>query len=426
MKRKYLTSSVWMLSEKLMKLIGFLLVDAWIARYLGTFEFGILSIVLTVNAIYYTLLKLGLDNIVIQDLIRMPNRTKIILGTAFWLRIIPSLLFMVFFGCIATIMSRDILTFMAIISVGVVFYSWEVIDYFFHSMVLGKLYSLSRIVQLVLSLIIKAYLILSGSPLIFFVLAIVVDAIILAFLSFYIYKIYICENSSSMAQSMFFTSFNKTYAISLIKQSWPIYLTTIMTMIYIRVDQLMMAMFTSMNEVGVFSAAVRICFLWYVVPSVLTTSLFTAVLAAKQESYKLYLLRLEQLFRLLIWMSIIFAVVMSFVGGNLILLLFGVEYFEAIPILQLYCWAGVFGSLNFASQKWYASENLQKIALFRTFVGALSNILLNILLIPAYGGIGAAIATIVSQGVVTYFSDAINVKTRHMFVIKTRALFLRF
>ena len=42
-------------------------------------------------------------------------------------------------------------------------------------------------------------------------------------------------------------------------------------------------------------------------------------------------------------------------------------------------------------------ENKEKYSMFYSFIGCITNIIFNVLLIPKYGIIGAAIATLVSQ-----------------------------
>jgi len=66
-------------------------------------------------------------------------------------------------------------------------------------------------------------------------------------------------------------------------------------------------------------------------------------------------------------------------------------------------------------------EKLTKIELQRAALGAIVNVALNYLLIPSYGSIGSAYATLVAQAVASYLSDALDSRTHHMFKMKTRA-----
>ena len=70
------------------------------------------------------------------------------------------------------------------------------------------------------------------------------------------------------------------------------------------------------------------------------------------------------------------------------------------------------------------SAYTDKILFYRTVSGAVLNVMLNFLLIPRYGGIGAATSTLIAQFTAGYFFDAFNINTRKVFFMKTKSLFL--
>ena len=104
--------------------------------------------------------------------------------------------------------------------------------------------------------------------------------------------------------------------------------------------------------------------------------------------------------------------------------LYGVEYKDAIPVLKIYIWATVFVSIGIVSSKWFILENLNKITLYRCIIGVIVNILLNFWLIPIFGIAGAAFSTVISQFIQSYFSNIFFSRTRKIFVLQTKALFL--
>ena len=76
-------NSFWLLSDKILRMLITFFVIAWLARYLSLEEFGKLN-----NAIAYALLfgsfaTLGLDSIVIRDIVKDPSQKDKLLGTAF-------------------------------------------------------------------------------------------------------------------------------------------------------------------------------------------------------------------------------------------------------------------------------------------------------------------------------------------------------
>jgi O-antigen/teichoic acid export membrane protein len=156
---------------------------------------------------------------------------------------------------------------------------------------------------------------------------------------------------------------------------------------------------------------------------IIASSLFPAIVRAKEVDEGLFYVRLQRLFTALVWMAILAAVAMTFLGEWVITLLYGEAFRGAGKVLMVHAWAGVFVSMGVASSSWLASENLQRYAFYRTFLGAVVNVLLNLVLIPAMGMIGAAIATVVAQATAAWISDVFTARTRVMFLMKLRTFY---
>jgi len=90
--------------------------------------------------------------------------------------------------------------------------------------------------------------------------------------------------------------------------------------------------------------------------------------------------------------------------------------------LAIHIWAGIFVFLGVASGKWFLIEGLQKYAFYRTLFGAVVNIVLNLIMIPKFGVLGAAWATVISYAAAGLFSDVLQKKTRTIFKMKLRSL----
>jgi len=58
----------------------------------------------------------------------------------------------------------------------------------------------------------------------------------------------------------------------------------------------------------------------------------------------------------------------------------------------------------------------------RTALGMIVNVILNFLLIPGFGVMGAAIATVISQATAAWFFDSVQLETRRMFFMKLKAM----
>lgn len=417
--RRYFANTSWMFAEQILRLTAGLLVGVWVARYLGPEQFGVFSYATAFAAIFSTIAKLGLDGIVVRDLVREPNQRDIYLGTAFWLKLVGAL---VTLGAVALAMqltSNDRTTnlYIFIIASGTIFQSFEVVDFYFQSQVLSKFVSICKLTQLLFSSLLKLYLIITGAELFWFVLVSLVDQMILALSLYFAYRYQ--KNGS------FYRYFDLMTAKNLLKDSWPLIFSGLVVMLYMRIDQIMIKEMLGDREVGLYSAAVRLSEVWYFIPMIITSSLFPAIVSAKKVSKELYYMRLQRLYTFMVWMAIGIALPMTFLSDWLVTLLYGEAYRDAGQVLMIHIWAGMFVFLGVASSSWLTNENLQKLAFYRTLSGAITNVILNLMLIPIYGIIGAAIATVISYMVAGFVFDIFNNKTRKMFFMKIDALLFK-
>jgi O-antigen/teichoic acid export membrane protein len=166
--------------------------------------------------------------------------------------------------------------------------------------------------------------------------------------------------------------------------------------------------------VGNYAVAVRLSEAWYFIPMAITSSLFPAIINARNYSKELYHARLQKLYGLLTWMSISIALPITFLAEEIIQLLFGGEFLLAAGVFKIYIWSGVFVFLGVASSKHLLLEDLNKISFVRTFLGCLVNIVLNLILIPKVGINGAAWATFISYAVAN-FSLIVDTRARQIF-----------
>lgn len=405
-----------MFAEQILRMIAGLLVGIWVARYLGPEQFGVFSYAIAFASLFSSIAKLGLDGIVVRDLVREPEQRDSYLGTAFWLKLGGAVVMLGAVALATQLTSSDRLTnlYIFIIASGAIFQSFEVVDFYFQSKVLSKFVSICKMTQLLLSSILKLYFIFTGADLIWFVLVTLVDQFTLAL------SLYLAYRYQKLGS--FYCHFNRAIAKQLVRDSWPLIFSGLVVMIYMRIDQIMIKEMLGEREVGLFSAAVRISEVWYFIPMIITASLFPSIVNAKKISEELYYARLQRLYTFMVWLAIAIALPMTFLSDWLVTLLYGESYREAGQVLMVHIWAGVFVFLGVASGRWLISENLQWIAFYRTFSGAIINIILNFVLIPIYGLIGAAIATVIAQTMAAFVCDILSKKTRMAFFMKLNTL----
>jgi O-antigen/teichoic acid export membrane protein len=406
---RYLKNTSWMMGEQFLRITSGLFVGVWVARYLGPEQFGLLSYVLAFTAIFGSIAKLGLDSVMVSVLVNDPTKRDIYLGTAFWLKVLGAFVVMGVIAAIVPFTNNDASTnmFISIIAAGMIFQSFEVVEFYFQSQVRAKIVSTCKVIQLALSALIKIYLVLIGGELIDFVLITAFDVFVLAISYSIAYKI--------SGNRTFYKYFDLSIAKQLLNTSWPIIFSGVVIMIYMRIDQIMIKEMLGEYEVGIYSAAVRLSESFYFIPMMITASLFPAILESKQQGEELYKRRMQRLYTFMFWLALAIILPMTFLSDRLIIIVFGAPYQAAGQILIVHVWASIFVFWGVASSKWFLVEKLQLLALINTAAGAAVNLLLNYKLIPVFGVVGAAYATLISYAVAGYFMNFMFAKSRENF-----------
>ena len=365
-------------------------------RYLGPKDFGLYSYILSFFWLFGSLSTVGLEVISTREIIKQPDKVDEINGTVFILRLIGSLAAIVLIGITLVITGEESFTAILILitSVSFLFQSFSVIEYYFRGIVKAKYNAYALSASVILSSLLKIILILLKAPLMYFVLAIVFEYLALAA------GLVIVYHYNKL--SIFNWKFSKDLAVKLLKDSWPLMLSGLVVMVYMRIDQILIKHMISEEAVGYYAAAVRICEAWYFIPVTLCNSIFPAIVNAKNVSEEFYNNRMQKLYDLLAWLAIGIAVPVTIFSDQIITILFGSNFAPASPVLIIYIWAGVAVFLGVASSQYLINENLTKLSFTRTSIGMVINVILNIILIPLYGIVGSAFATLVSYTIATF------------------------
>jgi PST family polysaccharide transporter len=409
----------WLIADKMVRMGIGLLVGVWLARYLGPEQFGILNYATAFFALFSAVATLGLDEIVVRDIVRATDPDNEILGTSFVLKFVGGFAaFALAVVAVLFIRPTDALTqtLVMVIAFGSVFQAFDVIDFWFQSQVQSKYVVYAKNAAFLLISLVKAVMIMTKASLVSFAWAGVAEIVVGSIGLVVVYR------SNGYVLSAWRSSFR--LAKKLLHASWPLIFSGIIVMIYIRIDQVMIGEMIGNGGVGVYSAAVRLTEVWYVFPTAICSSLFPLIVNAKKTDEALYYRHLQKLYVLMFWLSLVVAIFISIYAGRLVTFIFGKQYIGATMALSINCWAGIFIFSGLVSNLWYLIENLSHYALYRHLLGALVNVSLNLVLIPRYGINGAAIATLITQFVTSYLFDALNRRTRGLFIIKTRTFLL--
>ena len=421
-----LTNTGWLFADKIVRMGIGVFVGIWVARYLGPDQFGILNFAAAFVALFGVIAGLGLNSIVVRDLVNEAECAGAILGSAFFLQwIAGALAYALVVVTIFVFQPEDELARVIVMVLGLMLIvkASEVVKYWFESQVLSK-YTvwIESSIYLVVSAI-QVFLILNHATLMAFVWVTVAGAVFVSIGLFGVYRWNAAEIGKWRIGGIGAWRFDYSRAKTLLKDSWPLLLSGMAIMVYMRIDQVMLGQMLGVESVGIYSAAVRISEVWYFIPMAITASVFPSVIKIKKESEQKYIYRFQRLFNIMVMLGVAVAIPVTFFSDWIITLLFGPDYINAGAVLVIHIWSGIFVSLGIISGMWLVNENLQRFAFYRAVVGVIVNIVANIFLIPYFGVVGAAVGTLLSQFIAAYMFDLFNTKTRAIFWMKTRAFY---
>lgn len=413
---KIIQNTGWLLGERAVVLGTGMLVGVWVARYLGPSDFGTYSYALSFVALFGFLPVFGLQGIVTRELVKTPESKEEILGTVLALRLAGALLGVAVIIAFIMLFPGDLYTrlMIGIIALSLPLDAFSVVDLWFQARTENKYSVLARSSAMLLGMLVKVILILFSAPLIAFAAA---ETLQYAFRASGFIVAYRWTGQQ-------FQHWRRSWerARVLMGQAWPVVLSSAGALIYLKIDQVMLGSMAGSREVGIYAAAARLSEVWYVLPMAIATSIFPAIVRSRHSEDPLYHDRLQKAYSIMAWMAFAVAITVTLASGPAIRLLFGSDYAAASPILAVHIWTCPAVFMGAVLNKWLIAEDLLIFALTRHGLGAVVNVGMNLILIPSYGGMGAAIATLLSYSVAFYLACYTDRRTRPAGRMMTRAL----
>jgi O-antigen/teichoic acid export membrane protein len=195
-----------------------------------------------------------------------------------------------------------------------------------------------------------------------------------------------------------FFYFQKKLIKEIISSAWPFAILSLFGGLMLNVDIIIIGWFKTASDLGLYAASQKPILILYILPSLISISLFPIIVRLVKENQKEKLRSIIERTMTLVFAAAIPAVVGgAIVAPQLIRLLFGAPYQGATLAFQILLLTfpmvfpgTILGNFVFAHDK-------QKIFLVSIGVGALINVVFDLLLIPPYNIAGSAVATVLSQ-----------------------------
>jgi polysaccharide transporter, PST family len=408
----------WLAGERVLRLVLGIVVSVAVARHLGPSGMGELGLALGWAALLAPFATLCLDDLVIRELVTKTGQQGEVMGTALLLRLVAGVVCVCVAPFAVWLVHRDVSrsVLVAVVTMTALWGAADVFTLWFHHKTQMRTIVRFRAVVFVGLALLRLLLVKCGAGLMGFAALVAVETGLCAAIAWALY-------SREPSHPRRF-GFSTDLAVLFVRQGWPLMLSGVAVATYLRLDQVLLPLLAGDHEAGLYSAALRISEAWYVVPTALTQSAMPRILARANHSSVSLVQALTPIFRTLVAVAYVAALGVSVLSPLLVRWLFGEPYAGAASVLVVHVWAGVFVALGTARSIWDAGTARTRLSLVSVALGAVVNLGLNVALIPRYGAVGAAVATLVAYAFATFGVHLIAPSGREVGKAMLRALVL--
>lgn len=390
LKNSALKNASWIIVCRVMQSLISLVIGMITARYLGPSNYGVISYVSSVVAFTLPIMQLGLNQTLVKEFVQNPEQEGKILGTALVINILSAVMSMagsVAFVAFVNAGEKETLIVCALYSLTLLFQATEMTQYWFQSKLLSKYPSIAMLVAYVLVALYKIYLLVSQKSVVWFALSHVLECFLISVI---LMVIYIKLGNQRLSLSW-------RFGREMLSRSKYYIIPSLMVMIFQHTDRIMIKLMMGEAETGFYSAAMTCIGISGFVFSAVIDSARPIILEAKQKNAESYEKKVTQLYSIITCISLAQSVVMTLLAKPLVLFLYGEAYSPTASILCVAVWYVTFSYYGSVRNVWILAEGKQKYLFAINVSGAVANVLLNLALIPLWSGVGAAVASLVTQ-----------------------------
>ncbi len=393
----YSRNLLWSLFFKISSLIISLGTMSIMTRLLGPESFGIINYVISFGTIIAVFVGLGIDNLVYKKLTEDPEHRDEILSTAIVLKIVAGSIAFLALSAASFFSGETSLIKLLIVLFGITYLTQPLSLLYFDFLKERdtKTVGLIQISTLFIASSLKISALYYTESIALFILIQSLETLISGLLSLYVLK--------RLGRPLRLIP-SKKRALTFISFLAPLTLFSVFSEIYSKIDMVMLKNLQNVTAVGLYAGAVRLTEVWYFVSFIISTTFFPALANAfNQGNSKEYLKRIGGLGLGLIGTGLLIGVATLLLSKPLVLTLYGEQFHGSIPLLNMYIFSLV-GTLilGVLYQDLLLRNRIWEIVVIAA-IPALVNILLNLYLIPNHGGIGAALATVISYNCITVY-----------------------
>lgn len=389
---KMTKNAFWLIGVKVYQVLVNLVVTVLMARYLGPSNYGLISYAASFTALFTAFCTLGINSIIVNELLRDEAHRGKILGSAIGMRLISSALSVVTIVALAWALNPNEPTTIAVVliySTTLIFQCFDTLNYWYQSQLRSRVAAVVSAVGYTAATVYKICLLVTGKDVRWFAASHVVEFALIALLLVATYY----RSKPGDQRLRFLGKIGK----GLLSRSYHFILSGLMVAIYGQMDRIMLKSMLDETAVGYYSAASTICTMWPFVLAAIIDSAKPVILAqfgVDKERFEKYMIRL---YGAILYVAFAAAIAITLLSKYIILILYGKAYISAQGALCILCWDTAFSYLGVARSTWLVPFGKQKYEKYIAASGAVCNLILNAVMIPLWGVNGAAVATLLTQ-----------------------------
>jgi O-antigen/teichoic acid export membrane protein len=392
LKGKFAQNAGWLIGAKVYQLVINLVISMLMARYLGPSNFGLVNYAASFATLFTAICTLGIDSILVNELLQDRKRNGTQLGSAIGLRLCSSSLSVLTILGLAWALNPDepiTIQVVLLYSISLVFQSFDSINSWFQANLESKVTAAVSAAGYTVVAIYKAVLLITQRDVRWFAAAHAVEYAFVALLLLISY-----HRSHNRLQPI---RFRPKVGFDLLSRSYHFIISGMMIALYGQMDRVMLKAMIDEEAVGYYSCASTISSFWAFILVAIIDAAKPVILAKYSEDKRAFKLGLIRLYGAIIYLSALATIGLSVLSKPLVLIMFGQAYLPARGTLCILSCGTAFAYLGVARSIWLVPQGKQKFAKYIAACGATGNLILNLLLIPRLGIVGAAIATVSTQ-----------------------------
>lgn len=388
------------------------------ARSFGTNDYGLINYASSLIAFFVAIGTLGFNGIVTKKFAENERRTGEYIGTSIVARMLFSVLSICFLQIIVRFANSDEPELHLIVfcqSLQILFGTTDLVIYWFRFKNKAKIVAIIRLVAFSISALLRVIAIVWYHNIALYVLGVSLEfGFFSALLLWYYFKQY----------KSYKLRFDRQVLISMLQISYPFIFSAVLSTIYGQTDKIMIKGVLDNSSVAMYSVSLTLAGAIAIIPIALIEGFRPDIMSYKLSNQRLYKKRLQQLYGLVFWICTIYCIFITIFAKHIILFLYGSAYLGAVPSLSLIVWYSSFSYFGAINNLYMVAEDKTSWVQVTTLVGALMNIALNFVLIPVWGIVGAAAASLITQIVVNFIMLYVIKSLRENFRILLQGILL--